>query len=348
MPTIQDVARRAGVGAATVSRVLNGNGYVKSETKERILQAIQELHYTPNEMARNLYYKKSGIVAVIVPELAHPFVAELVSAMEAALCAAGYQTMVCNTFYEQNYEQRYLDMLKRRVVDGIIFAAHTSLDISQYQNLDRPILSFDRILGADIPCVSADHEEGGRLAAAELLRCGCKNVLQFVGAYPWEMGLPSQQLEPPQRAKNWVLTPADRRHVVFQQMMEEHGVVCHRMLDRYSSPSPRHLGKTVEEAFQAHPDIDGIFATDLLAMDSLRYALEHGKRVPQDLKIVSYDGTAITRFMTPSLTVICQPFQALADQAVRIILQLIQGEPVEEKRITLPVTLRQGGTTGSS
>ena len=134
MPTIQDVARRAGVGAATVSRVLSGKGYVKSETRERIRQAIEELHYTPNEMARNLYYQKSGIVAVIVPELAHPFVAQLVSAMEVALCAAGYQTMVCNTFYERNYEQRYLDMLKRRMVDGLIFAAHTSLDVSQYQN----------------------------------------------------------------------------------------------------------------------------------------------------------------------------------------------------------------------
>ena len=89
MPTIQDVARRAGVGAATVSRVLSGKGYVKSETRERIRQAIEELHYTPNEMARNLYYQKSGIVAVIVPELAHPFVAQLVSAMEVALCAAG-------------------------------------------------------------------------------------------------------------------------------------------------------------------------------------------------------------------------------------------------------------------
>lgn len=342
MPTIQDVARQAGVGTATVSRVLSGNGYVKSETRERILQAIEELRYVPNEMARNLYYKKSGIVAVIVPELAHPFIAELVSAMEAALCAAGYQTMVCNTFYEQNYEQRYLDMLKRRMVDGIIFASHTSLDVSQYQNLDRPILGFDRILGPDIPCVSADHEQGGRLAAEELLRSGCKNVLQFVGIYPGEAERPHQ------RSKKSVLTPADRRHIVFQQIMEEHGVNCHWVVDRYSLPDPERAGKTVEDALLAHPDVDGIFGTDLLAMASLNYALEHKKSVPRELKIVSYDGTAVTRFMTPALTVVCQPFQGLADQAVQLILQLIQGEAVDKKRITLPVALRRGGTTGGS
>lgn len=348
MPTIQDVARRAGVGAATVSRVLNGSGYVKSETKDRILQAIEELHYTPNEMARNLYYQKSGIVAVIVPELAHPFMAELVNAMEVALCAAGYQTMVCNTFYEQNYEQRYLDMLKRRRVDGIIFAAHTSLDVSQYQELDRPILGFDRIMGPDIPCVCADHQEGGRLAAEELLRCGCRNVLQFVGAYPWELagaGCDGEMQMLPE-SKKWVLTPADQRHVVFQRIMEEHGVTCHRVLDRYSFPAPDHIGDAVARAFQDHPEIDGIFGADLLALASLRYALEHGIRVPQDLRIVAYDGTIVTRFMTPSLTVITQPVQALAEEAVQSIVQLIRGESLSEKRITLPVALRRGDTTG--
>lgn len=337
MPTIQDVARQAGVGAATVSRVLNGTGYVKSETRERVLQAIEELHYTPNEIARHLFYQKSGIVAVIVPELAHPFVAEMVSAMEAELCNAGYQTMVCNTFYEKNYEQRYLDMLKRRMVDGLIFAAHTSLDVSQYRNLDLPILGFDRILGPEIPCVCADHEDGGRMAAEELLRAGCKNVLQFVGAFHGK--------EQALGTTEWVISPADQRHTVFRQAMERHGILCHPVRESHAVLSSDGAWRAAVEALQAHPDADGIFGTDLFAMACLRYALEHGKRVPQDLKIVAYDGTNATRFLTPSLTTICQPFQALAKAAVRIIMQLIQGEPVAEKRMVLPVTLRRGRST---
>ncbi len=338
MPTIRDVARRAGVGVATVSRVLSGNGYVKLETRERIQQAIEELHYTPNEIARNLYFQKSGIVAVLAPELAHPFVAELVNAMEVALCAAGYQAMVCNTFYEKNYEQRYLDMLKRHVVDGIIFAAHTSLDASQYQNLNLPILGFDRILGPDIPCVSADHKEGGKLAAEELLRSGCQRALQFVGAYH---GSSQQSLG----VKGWIVTPADQRHSVFQQIMEQHGAECHNVLERHAYLSSDDAFRAAEEAFQAHPDIDGIFGTDLFAMACLHYALEHGIRVPQDLKIVAYDGTKVSRFLSPDLTAVCQPFQALADEAVRTMIQLIQGKAVTEQYITLPVTLRKGQTT---
>ena len=339
MPTIQDVARRAGVGAATVSRVLSGNGYVKSETRERIQQAIDELRYTPNEMARNLFYQKSGIVAVIVPELAHPFVAELVSAMETALCKAGYQTMVCNTFYEKNYEQRYLDMLKRRMVDGIIFAAHTSLDVSQYRALDLPIVGFDRILGPDIPCVAADHEAGGRMAAEVLLECGCKNVLQFVGA---NHNGGQQEAWP----KDWVITPADQRHIVFQQIMEAHGVQCRCVLEQNLFLSPDHARRIAEAAFQTYPEVDGVFGADLFAMACHHYALEHGKQIPQNLKIVSYDGTNATQFMTPSLTTVCQPFQELAEASVHLILQLIQGKPAEEKRLTLPVTLRLGQSTG--
>ena len=353
MPTIQDVARQAGVGAATVSRVLSGNGYVKSETRERILQAIEELHYTPNEIARNLFYQKSGIVAVIVPELAHPFVAELVSAIEVALCGAGYQTMVCNTFYERNYEQRYLDMLKRRVVDGIIFAAHTSLDVAQYQNLHLPILGFDRILGPEIPCVSAGHVEGGRLAAEELLRGGCREVLQFIGAHHWESvsselrpdGEPAEERRPSDGAKDWVVTPADQRHIVFQRTMEEHGVICHRVLEPSAFPLSAYVRPLAEETLRNYPGVDGIFGADLFAMACLQCALEQGRRVPEELKIVSYDGTAATRFMTPSLTTVCQPFQTLADEAVRIIIDLIQGKDAVEKRITVPVTLRRGRTT---
>lgn len=340
MPTIQDVARRAGVGAATVSRVLSGNGYVKAETRERIQQAIDELHYTPNEMARNLFYQKSGIVAVLVPELSHPFVAALVNAIEVALTRAGYQTMVCNTFYEQNYEQRYLDMLKRRTVDGIIFAAHTSQDVSQYQEFNLPILGFDRILGPDIPCVCADHAAGGRMAAEELLRCGCKNVVQFMGAVHGGI----KQSDCPQE---WVITPADQRHIVFRQMMEQHGVEYHCIRESHSVLSPGRALRAAERAFQTCPGMDGIFGTDLFAMACLHYALEHGIKVPQELKIVSYDGTGATCFMSPSLTVVCQPFQALADEAVRLIIQLIQGQSVAEKLITLPVTLRRGRTTES-
>lgn len=209
MATIQDVARHAQVGVGTVSRVLSGKGYVKQETREKIEKSIAELNYTPNQMARNLFFHRSGIVAVIVPDAGHPFFAQLVNAVEAALCEKGYQTMICNTYYEKNYELRYLDMLKQQRVDGIIFGSHTTQDISRYRNIQRPIVALDRRLGDEIPCVASDHRAGGKLAAEELIRSGCKKVVQ-VGDI---------------EAKDQVFTPSQLRYQVFADTIDRKSVV---------------------------------------------------------------------------------------------------------------------------
>lgn len=327
MTTIQDVARHAGVGAATVSRVLSGKGYVKQETKERVMQSIEALNYTPNEMARNLFHGKSGIIAVIIPELAHPFFSEMVNAIEVSLCEAGYQTMVCNTFYEENYELRYLDMLRRQRVDGIIFGAHTSLDSDQYRTLQRPVIGLDRKLAEDIPYVAADHEEGGRLAAEELIRGGCRSVVQFG------------------EVEDNVITPSSQRHVVFRRVVEARGIRCS------SYPKQPHYSAydTYQEAavrmFEEHPDVDGVFGTDLYAAACLQYALAHGKKVPEDLKIVAYDGTHLTRFLYPEMTTICQPIREIAAEAVGMIMNMIRENEIRQDRIILPISLRRGKTT---
>ena len=327
MTTIQDVAKHAGVGAATVSRVLSGNGYVKQTTRERVLRSIEELNYTPNEMARNLFHGKSGIVAVIIPELAHPFFSEMVSAIEVELCNLGYQTMVCNTFYEKNYELRYLEMLKRQRVDGIIFGAHTSLAAEMYQELQRPVIGLDRRLADTIPLVAADHVAGGRMAAEELIRSGCRNFAQFGDV------------------DDNVSTPSRHRHYVFRRVVEENGLTCHSYHKQPNYSAYNTYQEAAARLFAEHPDVDGIFGTDLYAAACLQYALSHGIRVPQDVKIVAYDGTHITRFLNPDMTTICQPIEKLANESVRLITELIKGNEISEREIILPVRLRRGNTT---
>ena len=128
MAGIKDVAKRAGVGVGTVSRMLNDSGYVAEETREKIEVAMRELNYTPNELARNLYHKRSGIIAVLVPNVSNPFFTEFVDFAEAELYEAGYKMMICNTVKARNAELEYLDMLNRHIVDGVITGVH-SLDV---------------------------------------------------------------------------------------------------------------------------------------------------------------------------------------------------------------------------
>ena len=120
MASIRDVAQKAGVGVGTVSRVINGSGYVAEDTRKKIESAIRELEYTPNELARNLFKNRTGIIGVLVPDLDHPFFSAFARETEIALYKAGYKVMICNTIGSSNRELDYLNMLDRNMVDGII------------------------------------------------------------------------------------------------------------------------------------------------------------------------------------------------------------------------------------
>ncbi len=325
MATIQDVAKRAQVGVATVSRVLNDSGYVKAETKEKIQRAIKELNYTPNAVARNLYHRKTGIAALLVPEISHPYFAEFIDAAETALYSYGYQCMICNTWREQNYEARYLELLKQQRVDGIITGVHT-LDIDRYRLIDRPIVALDRQLGDNIPCVAVNHEKGGRMAAEALIRSGCRKVLQVTG-------------------QSHVSTPSNRRHEIFEQVMHENGIECINYISKWNRFSYTDFRDAALEIAEKYTDIDGFFATDMTAAALIHTLYEKGRRCPQDFSVVAYDGTYVSSLPYPSLTTIVQPVSELASSCVDLLMKLVRGEKPETMNIRLDVEYRQGSST---
>ena len=325
MATIQDVAKYAHVGVATVSRVLNESGYVRADTREKVMAAMRELDYTPNEMARNLYHKKTGIVAIIIPAISHPYFAEFTSAAEVALFRKGYQTMICNTWREQNYETYYLELLKKQRVDGIITGVHT-LDIEQYKEMDRPIVALDRQLGDQIPYVAVNHEKGGRMAAELLIKAGCRSVLQYTGYRK-------------------VSTPSNKRHEVFEQIMKEHNIVCHNFVTKWNKFQYSEYADAAQKIADEYGDLDGYFTTDVMAAALIKALQEKGRKYPEDFKIVSYDGTYLSRVPYPALTTICQPIDQLAEACVDLLIDRIQGKPITQKSIQLEVTLREGDST---
>lgn len=324
MASIKDVANRAGVGVATVSRMLNDSGYVSDETRERILESIDALNYKPNDLARQLYRKKAGLIAVILPDNSHPFFAALSKEIEHELYANGYKTMLCNAAQERNSEQEYLDMLDRHIVDGIITGVHT-LDVDSYLRIKKPIVAFDRDLGDHIPVVRVDHNEGGRLAAELLVREGCRNVIQFQGAKS-------------------VSSPSHARHEVFERIMHENGVKIEGIELKWNQFDPEYFRQITQQVFDEHPGIDGVFGADLLVAYFLKAAMNRGLRSPEDLKVVAYDGTFVTQVFQPSITSIVQPVRELAGELVRKLCQMIAGKDVEHETI-LNVSVREGQTT---
>ena len=293
MAGIKDVAKMAGVGVGTVSRMLNDSGYVSLDTRAKIEAAMKELNYTPNELARNLYYKKSGIIAVLVPNVSNPFFAEFVDCVEGELRKAGFKIMLCNTLYSK---------------------------------IHKPIVALDRYLGEEIPVVAVDHKMGGRLAAEVLLRNGCKRILHFRSTAEKE-------------------SLYHDRHAEFQKIMDEQGIETYCYDLDWRRLDIQYYHQVAEEVMEKNLKFDGVFGVDRLAIECMNGLIRQHKKIPEEVKIVSYDGTYITELVEPQISTIVQPIDRMAEESVKNLCELINGKKVKNKKSILIPEFRKGGTT---
>ncbi len=324
MASIKDVAREAGVGVGTVSRAINHTGYVSPETRKKIDEAVQKLNYKPNELARNLFRNRSGIVGVIVPDLDHPFFSSLVKNIEMQLYKQGYKTMVCNAVGVSDREREYLDMLDRNIVDGIITGSHC-LDGEEYLKYEKPIVSIDRDFGPKIPIVGSDHDMGGRMAAELMLRDGRKNVLQISGVSPHIL--------------------ANERHVAFQKTLEDNGVNVLTLVMDWNVFDWKAFCEAARKIMKEYDMIDGIFAADLGAVACMNMARQGGMQIPGDISLIGFDATSVTQMVYPHVTAIRQNVSLLAEVSVNTLLDQIEQRRDILHRQILNVDVCYGGTT---
>ena len=305
MARIKDVAKEAGVAPSTVSLVLNKKGYVSEETRLKVEAAVEKLNYIPSEMARNLSLQRTNIIGVIVPSISHPFFSELAEALETELYSLGYKMMLCCTKYKENSERKFIEMLKRQTMDGIIMGAH-SLDVSIYEGLKEPVVAFDRYLNDNIPIVHCDHCAGGRLAAEAFLQHDCHHVIGIEGY-------------------QGVHTPANDYHKVFHETMGQHGVTTDILEMPWNAFTYEDFLATAEKLFEEYQDIDGIFGSDMAIASCMRVATQRGYRIPQDIKMVAYDGTGMTQTGIQPITAVRQPIEKLAAIAARKVVSKVKG-----------------------
>ncbi|MGF7396369.1 LacI family DNA-binding transcriptional regulator [Thermoanaerobacterium thermosaccharolyticum] len=319
MATIRDVAEKAGVTVTTVSRVLNNRGYISEKTRKKVYEAMKELNYQPNELARSLYRRKSYLIGLLIPSVSHPFFAELTSYIEYYAYQNDYKILLCNSLQDVEKEKDYINMLKMHQVDGIIIGSHT-LKTEQYLNVNLPIVAIDRYFSEKIPYVASDNYNGGVLATKLLIQNGCRKIAHISG--PLILN-----------------TPANNRYKAFMDVVKENNienVVVETKLNVFDTDEYK---KLIIKLFTDHPDIDGVFASsDLIAATIINAAKEIGKEVPKDLKIVGYDDISIAKTIVPPLTTIRQPIEEMAKRTIEIILDQIDGKEVNIENV-LPITL---------
>ena len=334
MVTIKDVARDAGVSVGTVSNVLNG-GRVSEERRKLVEHSIEKLGYQVNTLAKGMRMQRTDYVVVILPNLINPYFAILLDELERELSSIGKQTLLCLSNDNAEQEIKFLEMAKQNKVDGIIGVTYSNVE--GYLSEDMAFVTIDRHYKSHIPCVAGDNWMGGWLAAEHLHKRGATNLLGF-------MTMSSMDSE------------VRKRRSGFTQYCMEHDLPCNnielsekQICSVYESYGSRQLINSmlrvyVDSSMGEH-SIDGIFtSSDHLAV-LVREELESmGKKVPEDVQIVGYDGLLLLNQGKPIVSSIRQPVKEIARQSVKCLVDLLNTGKAESV-IDLPVEFQEGPTT---
>jgi len=321
MPTIKDVAKKANVSVATVSRVINNTGYVNQETRKIVEDAIDELGYVPNELARSLFRKRSNIIGLIVPHISTYFFAELIESIEDAVTKSGFKLMIFNSKDDMELEKKYLNVLNQYNVDGLILVANTK-SAKSYLKLSIPILTIDHIIDKSVASITSDNVQGGELAAKLLIKGNAKKVIHFRG--------PSDLITVVDRARG------------FYQVIDENNIDCYSFDLDFKTPDI----KDIEMFIKKHPDVDGIFcSSDIIAFYVISALKRLGYSIPEDVQVIGFDNIELSGVLLPKLTTIAQPIQEIGIEAIRKLNVLIKKQELKELHSLMPVTLITRETT---
>lgn len=330
MASIKDVAKVAGVSVTTVSRVMNNRGYISKETRRKVEKAIEMIDYHPNEIARALQKNQSYFIGIIVPDSNHPFFSDLIKYVEVSANEKNYKLLVCNSLEDPAKEANYISMLRQNRVDGIIMCSHT-MDIESYKKVPFPIVSFDRLVSANLPCVGSDNYRGGELATEHLIERGCKRLLHISGPLGLDM-------------------LSNRRRDAFVITCMKHGVAYDIIEGAHNKLTFDYFWSFITEKLPPDKlgEYDGVFCSnDIVAYALYIYAQQHGIRVPEDFKIVGYDYHSFTRMLqNPKLTTIMQPSDRIGAMLTNTLIRMIENTEGELINNTMvDITLIQGETT---
>lgn len=331
MPTILEVAAMAGVSTATVSRVLSKRDRVTEQTRERVLDAVKALGYTPNVAARTLRTLRAAKILLTVPDISNPFFASVIRGAEEAAREAGYAVVVGDTRHDPLLEDQYAEMVARREVDGLIFLGHR-LPESLQPLLTRggpvaPVVNgceYSPELG--VPSVHIDNAGASSDAVEHLIGLGHRRIGIITG--------------PP-------LSPISRdRCAGAVETVECHGLkeFLELRIGDYSASSAFDHTRDLLAA-----GVTAIFCfSDEMALGTLSAISEAGLSCPADISVVGFDDLPLSRFFQPGLTTVAQPKAMIGQRTVELLVDILRGKPVEASHVTLPHELVIRNSTGPS
>ncbi len=330
MANIREVAEKAGVSVTTVSHVVNQTRFVAPETENRVRQAMQDLNFRPNILARSLRRGETKTIGLILPDSANPFFAESARVLEEAAFLRSYSLILCNTNGDLEKERRYTDVLLNKQVDGIIFMASGDDKKSLLELVDRqfPVVVVDRILDdLDVDAVVSDNLLSGSLATQYLIDNGHRRIGIICG--------PSN------------VNPSAQRVTGYRKSLSEAGIPHDPNLEMIGDFHPSSGYSATKQLLQSSRPTAIFACNDLMAIGALRAIREAGFSVPGDISLIGHDDIEIASYIQPNLTTIAQPIEQLAETAIQYLLERIEQPTLPPRRSVLPNHLVERQSTRS-
>jgi LacI family transcriptional regulator len=328
---MRDVAQRAGLSVSTVSHVINNTRAVSDTSRQRVMQAMEELDYRPNAVARSLRRRKSNSIGMIVPDSANPFFAEIARAIEDASFTENYSVILCNSEGDLEKQQSYTNILIENRVAGILFvAAGVSTElVNDLWRRQVPLVVVDReVPGAEVDTVLTNHVQGGRLATQHLIDLGHRRIACITG--------------------NSQVSPSFERVDGYREALEENGLIYDERLVLKGDFQYESGYKATQQMLQMAVRPTAIFAcNDLMAVGCMSAAIELGLRVPDDISVVGFDNVRLASFTNPLLTTVAQPKYEIGRLATEMLLARIANPEAKPRFVRLSTDLRLRNSTGA-
>ena len=300
--TIKDVAKYAGVGVGTVSRVINNEKSVGEKTRKKVLEAMKALNYSRNNMAFRLRKNETRIIALLVPVINHPFFAKLAYYIEDEASNFGYSVLLVSSQQKVERETEIIKRITHREVDGAVFVTHYMHEEEELKKC--PIVSIDRTFGENIPYVTSDNYDATKNAVNYMIERGAERV-GFIGSKPI------------------VTSEVSERERAYLDAMAEHN-----MTPRIVNEVIQHGEEAVvvQNFLEKYKDVDGVFVSGYtLSQFFYEAAMDMGKKIPDELQIISYDGI-FKQWGISNITSVEQPIEEMARQVVRLLIKKIHNE----------------------
>ena len=330
MATLKDVAKLANVDISTVSRALNNKGYVHEETKKRIIEAVEELSYHPNILAKGLRQGKKHTIAFVVPRIAITIYSDMIAPFSEAARKMNYECLICVSDDDVQQEKEILERLRGGTVDGIVISSTGKNNklIREIKNEGVCILQAVRKQDESLSSIISDYYTTGYEAVRFLHMKGCRNIGLIIG--------------------NLSLHPYKERYAGYMKAVRELGLEPIVVMDE-SNPNKVHYGMNcADKLIDQYPALDGLLASvDAQGIGAIRELTQRGKRIPEDIRVMSLTGIRLGGFLETAMTAIEVPACEIGETAAEIIIKDIESKAERRtvKNLVFNSTLVERETT---